>query len=111
MERSKQRAIPGAWAQPRPWPSQCPPRLRRLAPASQPTRRWLPPDHNKLVRTSTRNHDGREHRLQLLDQLRTVTGLDPARAIERVEDDIRAIEEGLEQLKPPPGTLPENKWQ
>ncbi|MGY3407307.1 hypothetical protein ACVWZV_003420 [Bradyrhizobium sp. GM5.1] len=55
--------------------------------------------------------DLREHRRQLLGRLRTVTGLDPALAIERVEEDIRAIEEGLEELKPPPGALPESEWQ
>jgi hypothetical protein len=52
----------------------------------------------------------RDHRDQLLRQLRAVTGLDPTTAIERVEEDIRAIEQGLEQLKPPPGALPENEW-
>ncbi len=52
----------------------------------------------------------RDHRGQLLRQLRAVTGLDPTNAIVRVEEDLRAIEEGLEQLKPPPGTLPENEW-
>ncbi|UVO39446.1 hypothetical protein KUL72_14380 [Bradyrhizobium arachidis] len=53
----------------------------------------------------------REHRRRLLDQLRTVSGIDPTRAIEQVEEDIHAIDDGLEQLKPPPGTLPENDWR
>jgi hypothetical protein len=52
----------------------------------------------------------REHRCQLLQQLRTVSGIDPIRTIERIEEDIRAIDEGLDQLKPPQGTLPENEW-
>ncbi|WP_256808847.1 MULTISPECIES: hypothetical protein [unclassified Bradyrhizobium] len=53
----------------------------------------------------------REHRCQLLEQLRTVSGIDPTRTIERIEEDIRTIDEGLEQLKPPPGTLPDNDWR
>lgn len=53
----------------------------------------------------------REHRRQLLDRLRTVSGIDPIRTIERMEEDIKAIDEGLEQLKPPPGTLPDNDWR
>ncbi|MBR1177352.1 MULTISPECIES: hypothetical protein [Bradyrhizobium] len=53
----------------------------------------------------------REHRRRLLEQLRTVSGIDPIRAIERMEEDIKAIDEGLEQLKPPPGTLPDNDWR
>ena len=53
----------------------------------------------------------RAHRRQLLEQLRTVSGIDPIRTIERMEEDIKAIDEGLEQLKPPPGTLPDNEWR
>ena len=53
----------------------------------------------------------RAHRRQLLEQLRTVSGIDPIRTIERMEEDIKAIDEGLEQLKPPPGTLPDNDWR
>lgn len=53
----------------------------------------------------------REHRRRLLEQLRTVSGIDPTRAIEQVEEDIHAIDDGLERLKPPPGTLPENDWR
>lgn len=52
----------------------------------------------------------RAHRRQLLEQLRTVSGIDPIRTIERMEEDIKAIDDGLEQLKPPPGTLPDNDW-
>ena len=48
---------------------------------------------------------------ELLEQLRTVSGIDPIRTIERMEEDIKAIDEGLEQLKPPPGTLPDNDWR
>jgi len=53
----------------------------------------------------------REHRRRLLEQLRTVSGIDPIRTIERMEEDIKAIDEGLDQLKPPPGTLPDNDWR
>ena len=53
----------------------------------------------------------REHRRRLLEQLRTVSGIDPIRTIERMEEDIKAIDEGLEQLKPPPGSLPDNDWR
>ena len=53
----------------------------------------------------------REHRRGLLEQLRTVSGIDPIRTIERMEEDIKAIDEGLEQLKPPPGTLSDNDWR
>ena len=43
----------------------------------------------------------RELRRQLLENLLSRTGIDPRRALKEVRDDLRAIEEGLEQLRPP----------
>ncbi|MDA9392542.1 hypothetical protein WN73_18595 [Bradyrhizobium sp. CCBAU 45394] len=51
------------------------------------------------------------HRRKLLSDLQAVTGLDAAGAIQGIQDELAAIEAGLEQLKPPPGTIPENEWQ
>ena len=53
----------------------------------------------------------RSHRRKLLSDLQAVTGLDTAGPIQAVQDELAAIENGLEQLKPPPGAIPENEWQ
>jgi hypothetical protein len=50
------------------------------------------------------------HRRKMLAELQSVTGIDPARSIEAVKDEIDVIEAGIEELKPPPGTLPDNEW-
>jgi hypothetical protein len=51
------------------------------------------------------------HRRKVLDELQAVSGINPATVIRTVMDEIALIEAGLEELKPPPGTLPENEWQ
>jgi hypothetical protein len=51
------------------------------------------------------------HRRKVLADLQTITGINPANAIKAVQNDISAIEAGLEELRPPPGSLPENEWQ
>ena len=50
------------------------------------------------------------HRRKVLAELQAVTGVDPASSISVVQDEIGMIEAGLEELKPPPGALPENEW-
>lgn len=52
----------------------------------------------------------RELRRQLLEKLQSTSGIDSRQSQELVLEDLRVIEEGLEQLRPPPGTLPENEW-
>ncbi|WGD49139.1 hypothetical protein QA641_26260 [Bradyrhizobium sp. CB1650] len=54
--------------------------------------------------------DMRELRRQLLGNLHSTSSIDPRKALDLVREDLRVIEEGLEQLRPPPGTLPENEW-
>ena len=50
------------------------------------------------------------HRRKVLAELQAVSGMNPANAISLVQEDIELIEAGLEELKPPPGSLPENEW-
>lgn len=47
------------------------------------------------------------HRRKMLGKLQAVSGIDPAQA---VRDELAIIEAGLEELKPPPGSLPENEF-
>jgi hypothetical protein len=54
--------------------------------------------------------DLRSHRRKLLADLEAITGIDTAKSIEAVREDIAVIEAGLEELEPPPGTVPENEW-
>lgn len=46
----------------------------------------------------------------MLGELQAVPGIDPAQAVQAVWDELAIIEAGLEELKPPPGTLPENEF-
>ena len=50
------------------------------------------------------------HRKRVLAELEAVTGINPAKAAEAVRDEVSIIEAGLEELKPPPGSLPENEY-
>jgi hypothetical protein len=50
------------------------------------------------------------HRRKMLGELQDVSGINPANAVQAVQDEITIIEAGLEELKPPPGSLPENEW-
>lgn len=50
------------------------------------------------------------HRQKLRAELQAVTAINPANAVQAVEDEIAIIEAGLDELKPPPGSLPENEW-
>ncbi|MCG2673293.1 hypothetical protein ACFPFP_41325 [Bradyrhizobium sp. GCM10023182] len=50
------------------------------------------------------------HRRKVLGELEPVSGIDPANAIRAVQDEIAIIEAGIDELKPPPGTLPENEF-
>jgi hypothetical protein len=50
------------------------------------------------------------HRLKVLLELQAVASIDPANTIRAVHEDLAIIEAGLEQLRPPPGSLPENEW-
>lgn len=53
----------------------------------------------------------REARRKVLRDLQSVTGISTAKAIEAVQGDLAALEVGLEELKPPPGTVPDNDWR
>ena len=50
------------------------------------------------------------HRRKLLSRLEAVSGIDPASSVQAVQDDLAIIEAGIEELKPPAGTLPENEF-
>ena len=50
------------------------------------------------------------HRRKVFGQLQQVSGINPQNAIEIVEEELRIIEAGLEELKPPPGSIPDNEW-
>jgi hypothetical protein len=50
------------------------------------------------------------HRRKVLADLQAVSGINPANAVQAVQDEIAIIEAGLEELEPPPGSLPENEW-
>lgn len=52
----------------------------------------------------------RVHRRKLLSELKEVTGINPINAVQAVQDELVVIEAGLEELKPPPGSLPDNNW-
>jgi hypothetical protein len=50
------------------------------------------------------------HRRKVLAELQAVAGINPASSVAVVQNEIAIIEAGLEELKPPPGSLPENEW-
>ena len=49
------------------------------------------------------------HRRKVLGQLQAVSGINPANAVNTVQDEIAIIKAGIAELKPPPGTLPESE--
>jgi hypothetical protein len=51
----------------------------------------------------------RDLRQHLLGNLESTSGINPRQALEQVREDLRLIEDGLEQLQPPLGALPENE--
>ncbi|MET4034710.1 MULTISPECIES: hypothetical protein [unclassified Bradyrhizobium] len=51
-----------------------------------------------------------EHRRKMLAQLEAVSGINPENATKAIQEELAVIEAGLEALKPPPGSLPENEW-
>ncbi|MCK1406005.1 hypothetical protein [Bradyrhizobium sp. 76] len=48
-------------------------------------------------------------RRKSMGDLKTITGINPDLASEALQYDIEVIEAGLEQLKPPPGELPQGR--
>ncbi|MCS3765798.1 MULTISPECIES: hypothetical protein [Bradyrhizobium] len=50
------------------------------------------------------------HRRKVLAQLQAVSSINPENAVTAIQDELALIEAGLEELKPPPGSLPENEW-
>lgn len=50
------------------------------------------------------------HRRKVLAQLQAVSGINPENAAKAIQEELAVIEAGLEELKPPPGSLPENEW-
>ncbi|UPK38015.1 hypothetical protein IVB18_12410 [Bradyrhizobium sp. 186] len=50
------------------------------------------------------------HRLKVLAELQAVSGIKPENAVRAIHDELGVIEAGLEELKPPPGSLPEDEW-
>jgi inorganic triphosphatase YgiF len=50
------------------------------------------------------------HRRKVLAELQAVSGINPENAVRAIQDELAVIEAGLEELKPPPGSVPENEW-
>ncbi|MFK4726320.1 hypothetical protein ABIE89_007420 [Bradyrhizobium niftali] len=50
------------------------------------------------------------HRRKVLAQLQAESGINPEIAANAIQEELAVIEAGLEELKPPPGSLPENEW-
>jgi hypothetical protein len=50
------------------------------------------------------------HRRKVLAQLQAVSGINPENAINAIQEELAVIEAGLDELEPPPGSLPENEW-
>ena len=50
------------------------------------------------------------HRRKVLAQLQAVSGINPENAAKAIQEEVAVIEAALEELKPPPGSLPENEW-
>ncbi len=50
------------------------------------------------------------HRRKMLAELQAVSGINPENAVRAIQEELAMIEAGLEELKPPPGSLPENEW-
>jgi hypothetical protein len=50
------------------------------------------------------------HRRKVLAQLQAVSGINAASAAKAIEEELELIEAGLEELKPPPGSIPDNEW-
>ena len=49
-------------------------------------------------------------RRKVLAQLQAVSGINPENAANAIQEELPVIEAGLEELKPPPGSLPGNEW-
>lgn len=50
------------------------------------------------------------HRRKVLAEIQALSNLKVENAVQAIQNELTIIEAGLEQLKPPPGTLPENEW-
>lgn len=50
------------------------------------------------------------HRRKVLAEIQALPNLNVENAVRAIQDELLIIEAGLEELKPPPGTLPENEW-
>lgn len=50
------------------------------------------------------------HRRKLAADLHAVSGIDPEKTLTAVQSELALIEAGLEVLKPPPGSIPDNEW-
>jgi hypothetical protein len=50
------------------------------------------------------------HRRKVLAELQTVSGINPENAVRAIQEEIAVIDAGLEELKPPLGSLPENEF-
>lgn len=53
---------------------------------------------------------GRARRADKSCQPRSEGYRDASKSVQPVEDEIAIVEAGLEELKPQPGSLPENEW-
>ncbi|MGR4927945.1 hypothetical protein ACIPUD_14245 [Bradyrhizobium sp. CAR08] len=49
------------------------------------------------------------HRRKVLAELQAASGINPENAVRVIQDELAVIEAGLGELKPPPGSVPENE--
>ncbi|MGY4435067.1 hypothetical protein ACVWWO_007544 [Bradyrhizobium sp. F1.13.1] len=49
------------------------------------------------------------HRRKVLAELQAVSGINPENAVRAIQDELAVIEAGLDELKPPPCSLPEKR--
>lgn len=50
------------------------------------------------------------HRRKVFAELQAVSGINPENAVRAIQEELTLIEAGLEELAPPPGSIPENEW-
>ena len=50
------------------------------------------------------------HRRKVLAELQAISRINPEIAVRAIQDELAVIEAGLEELKPPSGSVPESEW-
>ncbi|WP_426424873.1 SEC-C domain-containing protein [Bradyrhizobium genosp. A] len=89
---------------------------RRREPEAAPSKRKVSSAMEMIVAGHVKVKNRRAladllaHRRKVLYELQVVSGISPANVVRTILEEIACIEAGLEELKRPSGTLPENEW-